>query len=374
MNRGALANLPSVLFATKNAAEVEQEVIGLYERASGRTLAPGDPVRLFLLTLVAIIAQQRAIIDFAGKQNLLAYAQGDYLDHLGALVGTCRIPPARARAVVRFSLSAAQPQPVSIPKGARVSAGETYFVTVSQTVVLPGRMSADVLAECTIEGSAGNGYLPGQISKMVDPISYISGVVNVSTSTGGAEEESDESFRDRIQQAPERFSTAGPVGAYKYWAKSALQDISDVSVGSPEPGIVAIYPLMKGGDLPSGDVLSEVESICSADTVRPLTDTVRVLPPEAVEYGLNMVYWVARRDATMVSQIQQNVAVAVEDFLSWQRGALGRDINPSELIARVQGAGALRCEVRDPPHRSLSYSQIAREVSVNVEYGGFEDG
>ncbi|NCC97879.1 MAG: hypothetical protein EOM02_13705, partial [Synergistales bacterium] len=89
-NENLLKSLPDVLFATKNMSEVEQEVIHLYEKSADRSLAPGDPVRLFLLTLISIIGQQRSIIDFAAKQNLLAYATGDYLDHIGALVGVYR--------------------------------------------------------------------------------------------------------------------------------------------------------------------------------------------------------------------------------------------------------------------------------------------
>ena len=80
-----------------------------------------------------------------------------------------------------------------------------------------------------------------------------------------------------MQIAPESFSVAGPRGAYEYYARSAHQDIIDVAVvGPPElaPGYVKIYPLMKGGELPSSEVLASVLEICNADDVRPLTDCV----------------------------------------------------------------------------------------------------
>lgn len=112
-----LATLPEVHFASANAAEIESEVIGAYEKASGITLQPGDPVRLFLESLSYLISVQNSLIDLAGRQNLLAYAQGAALDHLGALMGVSRIPAQPARCEVRFSLSSPLDFAVPIPKG-----------------------------------------------------------------------------------------------------------------------------------------------------------------------------------------------------------------------------------------------------------------
>jgi hypothetical protein len=69
-------NLPKIEFASKNVAQIEADIITLYEAIAERKLAPGDPVRLFLQAIAALIAQQRLLIDYAAKQNLLAYASG----------------------------------------------------------------------------------------------------------------------------------------------------------------------------------------------------------------------------------------------------------------------------------------------------------
>lgn len=79
-----LTKLPEIEFAPQSAAEIEAQVITGYEKALGRTLQPGDPERLFLESLAYFIAVQNAVINFAGRQNLLAYATGGHLDHLGA--------------------------------------------------------------------------------------------------------------------------------------------------------------------------------------------------------------------------------------------------------------------------------------------------
>ena len=84
------AGLDDIIFAEKDPAVIESEIINIYENLSGRTLHRADPVRLFLESIILIIIQQRNLIDFSAKQNLLAYASGSYLDHLGALLGVVR--------------------------------------------------------------------------------------------------------------------------------------------------------------------------------------------------------------------------------------------------------------------------------------------
>ena len=97
------STLPQVEFAPKEADAILEELVARYEDAAGITLYPADPVRLFLNTIAYELAQQRSLIDYAAKMNLLAYAQGDYLDHLGAFVPVARLPATAATVTVRFA-------------------------------------------------------------------------------------------------------------------------------------------------------------------------------------------------------------------------------------------------------------------------------
>ena len=98
--------------------------------------------------------------------------------------------------------------------------------------------------------------------------------------------ETDDNYRQRIHLSPEKYSVAGPGGAYDYWAKSAHQDIIDVAVYSPEPGVVDVRPLMTGGELPDDEILDLVRTALDPEEVIPLTDTCQVLAPEVVTYDL----------------------------------------------------------------------------------------
>lgn len=370
-----LSSLSEIEFAGKSAADIETAVIQTYEAIASRTLAPGDPIRLFLQAIAAIIVQQRALIDYTGKQNLLAYAKEDFLEHIGVLVGTDRLGDAAAQTTLRFTLSAAQSQAVIIPLGTRATPGDdVIFQTTKAAVISAGDVSCDVEAECTETGIGGNGYSPGQINKIVDPIQWVASVANTTMSEGGAEVEADDAYRERIRQAPERFSTAGPDGAYLYHAKAASALISDVSVYSPSPGIVEIRPLLVNGAIPGQEILDAVSAACTDKTVRPLTDKVNVLAPEIIQYTVNLTYWIDGANATAASTIQTAVSKAVEGWVLWQKTKLGRDINPSELIARIQSAGAKRVQVTEPIYTVVSKAQVSVASSVSIVFGGLEDG
>jgi phage-related baseplate assembly protein len=370
-----LSNLPQITFAEKSAQEIESNIITTYEAIAGKTLFPGDPVRLFLQSIAALIIQQRVLIDYSAKQNLLAYAEGDVLPHIGVLVGTDKLEAAPAITTLRFALSAVQSNPVSIPTGTRVTPGKNImFATTEDITVLAGQLTVDIPAECTEAGIIGNDFTPGQINKLVDPFQWFGSVTNITTSAGGADIESDDAYRERIHQAPEQFSTAGPSGAYEYWAKTASQLIIDVSVYSPSPGVIEIRPLLSGGEIPGDEIIDAVLNICSDTKIRPLTDNVLVLAPEQISYDLNLSYWIGQKNAALALSIQQAVTMAINEYIIWQKSKLGRDLNPSELTARIMAAGAKRVNIVSPIYTDVSQSQVAIADQVTITYGGLEDG
>lgn len=377
-------NLVDISFANKDPDTITAEILSLYESLTGRTLARADPVRLFLDSVILAIIQQRNLIDHAAKMNLLAYASGDYLDHIGALLGVERLEASSAVTTIRFTLNTPANYDIVIPAGIRVSAGDGItFRTQDEIRITAGTLAADTHAQCTTAGSSGNGYAPGQVNKLVETLPFAVSAENISVTSGGSEVETDEAFRERIRIAPESFSVAGPKEAYRYFARSANSDIIDVAVigpynlddpESPRAGEVRIYPLMSGGTLPSDEVLDEVLDACSADDVRPDTDVVEVRKPEAVYFTLKLTYWIDEQDASHAATFCGAVDAAIEEWEMWQRKVLGRDINPSELVRRVMDAGAKRCRVESPEFRVLKDWQVGICGSKSVVYGGLEKG
>jgi phage-related baseplate assembly protein len=371
-----LNGLPPVLFAPKDPKTVEANLLKGWEAGGGNPLYPADPRRLFFKTVADDDARLSAQIDHAAKMNLLAYAGGEFLDHIGYLLGVARLPPAAAATTERFMLSAAQPGAVVIARGTRVAKQGTsvYFAVRADTVVPAGQTQIDATVDCLHEGAAGNGFLPDELNTLVDPLPWIASVKNLAASVGGADAEDDEAYRGRIHIAPEKFSVAGPAGAYEYWAKSAQADIADVAVYSPSPGQVTVLPLLAGGVLPNAAVLQRVYDTLSSDSIRPLTDQVIVAAPELFAYDVNLTWWLYREDLPFQAKIAAAVESAVEEWALWERAKIGRDINVSVLIQMVEQAGAKRVEVAAPAFTPLSPVQLAVAQNKAVVFGGEEDG
>lgn len=368
-------NLPSVSFLETDAFEVQASIIDTYEQISGRTLATGDPVRLFLLSLSDIIIQLRSSVNAAARQNLLSYAKGEYLDALGQIFAVTRIPAGAAKTTLKFTLSQALVETYTIPAGTSVTDGKLIFRTDSDLLIASGALSASVSATCTEAGTSGNGASVGTIINMVEPLPYVSAAENTTQSSGGSDEEGDAALASRIRMAPNSFSVAGPSKAYAYHAMSVSSDIIDVSVHSPSAGVVNIYPLCSDGALPSNELIAEIKDYLSADDIRPLTDDVHVLSPQAVSYNIAVSYYLSESDKAVADTLKANVEKAVAEYRTWQQSHVGLDITPEYLIKLVMQAGA--CHVNQSTmspasFQTLTASQVAQCGTVTVTFAGYK--
>lgn len=369
-----LKKLPDITFAERDPTAIELNIVGTVEEYLDRTLARADPLRLYLMGLEAIIIQQREIIDRGAKMNLLAFAEGDFLEHHGVLVDTDRLEATAATVTLRLTLSAAREAATAIPAGTRATAGDGVYFAIDDAAIIPaGETSITVAATCTETGTKGNGYVAGEIKTLTDPVPFVATVTNTTTSEGGADREKDDDYRSRIQEAPERFSVAGPSGAYEYFAKATNPLIADVKAKNGGAGVVNVYVLLQGGELPGEEILAAVDETLSNDKIRPLTDNVNVLAPTAVDYDVNVKYWVSRDDATELVEIQNAVEKAVQDYVSWQKAKMGRDINPTELYYRIREAGAKRAEITEPVFTAVNAASVAIAENVTVNLEGLED-
>ena len=163
--------MSEVFFADVQSADVENAVLTAYERITGTTLYPADPVRLFLESLAYTISVQNNVLNMAGRQNLLAYAQGEHLDYFGMRVGTARLGASRAVAMQRFALAGPLDFVVPVPAGTRVttSDGASRFALETGLIIPAGATEADGQVRAEQEGAAANGLVPGQIDQLVDP-------------------------------------------------------------------------------------------------------------------------------------------------------------------------------------------------------------
>lgn len=375
-----ILNLPDVSFIDDMQLEdVQMQMVrdyqDRYKAITGKdvVLDRADPMSLILYALSIQVYQALLYVDKTGKQDLLKYSYGAYLDNLAAMKGIAREQAKPSRAMIRFTLSGIRPSTVEIPEGTRVTNGEVYFQTESHAEIPSGESSVDVTAECMTSGVVGNNLEVGEINILVDPVPYVAKVANTEPTTGGADIEDDDTLKDRIYIAPSKYSVAGPEESYRYWVKTYNSNISDVLIYSDDPVDVVIEFIMNDGELPSESMLLGVQKFLSDEQIRPLTDRVTVKAPETVEYKVNVKYFVNQSDLKKVDTIKTAVNAAVDDYIQWQRSKIGRDINPSQLIQQMVSAGAKRVEVTLPVFQVIGKANVAKLSSKTVTYGGLED-
>ena len=367
--------LPNIAFCETDTASVEAALIADYEAITGRSLYPGNPERLFVEAVAYLISQQRFMIDYTGKMNLVSLADGPYLDHLGAFMNANRLGSGYAQTVLRFTASGVLAWDLVIPAGTRATAdGSLFFATDAEAVITAGQTTVDAPATCQEAGTVGNGLLAGQINRLVDRMTYLAGVANTTLTLGGTDTESDARYRGRVRLAPERFSTCGPTDAYRYHALSVSQEIIDVAVWCPQEGQVKLAPLCRDGAMPSAALINAVASAVNAEKTRPLTDGVQVVTPETVAYSVAGTFYVKSSYASKAGQIQAQVQKALADYLAWQRTKIGRDITPSELVSRIQSIdGVQRVALSEPEYQALAPWKVATHTTAQLTYGGLND-
>jgi phage-related baseplate assembly protein len=354
-----------------------QDMIASFSALTGRYLYPAQVERLLIDLYAYRESLVRNAIQNAAMQNLVAFSSYPMIDYLGQLVGVTRLPAVGASCTLEFTLASSQPFSFTIRAGALIGTkdGAFIFATSDDLTIAPGMTSGTVFAASTTTGKGANGYGVGEISIQLNPNSLIAGVTNITIPTGGGDLETDDHLRDRIQAAPNRFSVAGPVGAYRFWALSADPGIEDVLIYSPVPGTVNVYVLMGPVDQPaappnttaiaSDAILSKVFKIVNSDSVRPLTDTVYALAVTEVDYSVVGT-------VTLYSDAEPSVAMAAANNAAQQLAQnlaerIQRDIVPEEFIAAIGSApGVYRVQLSQPVYTQLTPGQWSNCVAITL--------
>lgn len=124
------------------------DFIQAYKNATGQTLTlnPADPINLVLLAESNQYYQALQYVDRAGKQDLLKYTYGEYLDNIALRSGLTRKGAGKAITTLRFTLSATRSSAVAIPAGTRVCTGDNvYFATTEYAEIKPAAFAATTL-------------------------------------------------------------------------------------------------------------------------------------------------------------------------------------------------------------------------------------
>lgn len=359
-------------FIDLDTNQIKKEIKNGYEEIMKTKISAGDPAEDFIDWIVYLVCTSKDYMNFIGKMNLLQYSKGKYLDALGALIDVSRIIEKEAECSVEYTFSKIFDERRIIEKGHKIAKDNLYFESTETTILEPGRRTVVGKVKCLVPGLIGNDIEVGEINAIVDDIPYLLSVSNITKTSGGADREEDDSYRNRIRLRPRAFSVAGPHGAYQYYTLTSHQDIKDSYIYTPSatPGIVKIIPLLKNGELPSQEILEKIKEKL-ADDVRPLTDKIEIEKPKIQSYNIDIKYWTKKGDNPIL--VKKEVEAAFSEYIYWQKEKLGRDINPNKLTQLLILAGAKRVEITSPIFQKIEKDTVAKELTKSIKYIGEED-
>ena len=357
-----------------DAWEIKRDMINKFQELSGRSLTEASPETLIFSTVAYQLALLEEKYNDDIKQNYLRFARDERLDLKGEFYGNRgkRLIEQPAVATFRFYISNIQTTDTVILKGSRIRYNELYFETDEEYKITKGNLSVDGKATCNTLGIIGNGIPVGQIKDMVDIFPNYAKVENITESNSGTNKEADESYRERIREIPESFTTAGSSGAYAFWTKTASTNIIDVKVHSPSATNVDIYIWTDIGAV-SQELKEKVKAVLNEENVRPLTDNVNIKEPNKINYSIDFDYYIDKDNETLVNVIKSNVDKTVQEYVEWQKEKIGKDINPDELIKRLKIAGVKRVVLRSPAFQKLSFNQVGINNGITSNYQGVEE-
>lgn len=377
----SLLDYPDISFIGDwNLDKWEQQIIGWYEEkyaevtGKERVLQQANWQRLMLQAVAYITFIGMKQIEFNGKMNSLKYAVGEYLENLGAMKGVSRQPAEGATVTLRYSMREMRSSTTSIPKGARVTAGDGIFFATEEYAEIPiGDTYVDVSARCMSKGAEGNRYAAGEISNMVDIVPYVDAVSNVTKAQNGRDTENDEDLRERIYLAPESYTSAGSKGAYEYYVRKYDPTVKDILISSPSERVVQIMAILANNELPKEEWINGVTRYLSRDDIKMLTDQIMVKAPETVKYKVKLKYFISESKRGEVEKVKTNVQKAISEYEEWQSERIGRDIIPDELTRRVIDAGAKRIEISSPAFSVVREGMVPMLEEESIVYGGLEN-
>ena len=351
MNRIDLSKLP----APQLIEELDYESILSQMRTKMREICPewtgyeleSDPANKILEVAAYREMLLRQRVNEAARSVMIAFATGSDLDHLAAFYPEERLPGAAATFEAFIKLSAILDVEVTIPAGFALIAknGEIEARLVDTETIGAGYPSTIAVFEIIKPlGVESNGL---QLRwDAITPLPFVVEIEQITVSHGGADVETDESFRARTRDSLHQHSTAGAYGTYRYYAESADVRIKDADAWSPERGCVTVAILSWEGDGTADEImLQRVRDFLSGEDVRPGTDLVTVQGAEIIPYEVKLVLemYPGVAGTPPINEATKRIEAKVSEL-----HGLGMDVPRTALIASAHLEGVKRVELIEP--------------------------
>lgn len=309
----------------RSVETIYSELLTDFAERAGFTPETGCDLAVRLWAAAAELQALEIQADWVLNQSFPQTAQGVYLDRHGSMRGLKRLGATRSGGVLRFSVETAPTMDITIQAGTVCMTAEEVRVQTTEDVVLKeGTLSVDARAEAVEPGAGGN-VVPGAVRFLTACPLAVTSVTNPNAFTGGADEESDESFRSRILESYQRL----PNGANTAWYETTAMNYPGVTaakaIGREDgPGTVNVYVTGENG-LPDEDLLAGLQA--ELQEKREIAVTVKVLSPTTETVNVDVA--VAPKEGADKNAVLESARQAITDFFSGR--LLGRAVLLAEL-------------------------------------------
>ena len=320
----------------KSYEEIYNSMKEKYTELTGITPCEESDISLRMRILSGELYSALANAEWLKRQMFPDTAEGEYLEKHANDRGLQRRAASAATGEVTFYLKEALEFPVAVDKGTVVGTqGENpqRFETLESCAIEAGETSVSARVKALREGREGN-VLRETVNVLITPPAYIDSVINDLHFTGGADEESDQSLRERIIES---FVNVSNGTNCAYYRNVAMQ-VEGVASASVVPrargaGTVDIYIASQNTEA-SQEQVEKAQKLLSE--LREVNVDVKVIKAEA--RNVILVPDIVVRDGFEFEDVRRECEEILHDYVS-TRGVGGKVLltEVGELLYHVEG-------------------------------------
>ena len=269
------------------------------------------------LVFVALLAQ------FVLEMGFGQTSSGKYLTYRGEEHGVPRRPAVTSTGAVSITGT----ENCTIPAGLVVATeGEEnaevssiQFVT-TQSATLDAEGFGTAAIEAVTAGTSGN-VPANRIVVLMTANANIKAITNTEATTGGIDEEDDDTLRDRYLEKVRNPGTSGNIADYKQWAKeiSGVTEVHVLPIWNG-PGTVKVIILGPNKLPPETALVQAVQEHIAinnlGDSEAPIGATVTVAPAEALPINVVATILLDSSVSVSLSEINETFTAALRAYLA----------------------------------------------------------
>lgn len=230
--------------------EIIQRMKKAYFEKTGKEVVPFSDFDVRLAAVADEVYSAFAYGEYIFKQAFVQTATGEYLNKHALLRGIERKKACPSAGKLKFFVSQAVENDVSVPSGTVCSVlSKPYiqFVTTAEAVIKAGDLFCVANAVSIDSGSRFNA-LANEVNVIVNPPEYVQGVVNETSFSGGSDDETDESLRRRVLNSYINENNGVNTDSMEN-AVLKFDGVLDVNIYPSEPNVTNVCVKTKSNEL-----------------------------------------------------------------------------------------------------------------------------